>query len=70
MWVDELNNRLDRKKAEITFDPHLFDRKDYWNLDLDKVEETVRTGRIFENKCKKQSKVCFKRYYGKVLLIL
>ena len=70
MWVDELNNRLDRKKAEITFDPHLFDRKDYWNLDLDKVEETVRTGRIFENKCKKPSKVCFKRYYGKVLLIL
>ncbi len=65
MWIDELNNRLDRKKAEITFDPHLFDRKEYRNLDLDKVEETVRTGVISENKCEKPTKVCFKRYYGK-----
>ena len=44
MWIGELTKKLDRRKAEITFDPHLFDRKEYWNLDLDKIEETVRTG--------------------------
>lgn len=65
MWIEELNKRLDRKKASITFDPHLFDRKEYWNLDLDKIEETVRTGRIFEEKCEEPNKICFKRYFGK-----
>ena len=29
MWIEELDRRLNRKKAEITFDPHLFDRKEY-----------------------------------------
>ena len=65
MWKEELNKNLDRRKAEITFDPHLFGRKEYWNLDLDKVEETVRTGKIFEEKCEQPSKLCFKRYFGK-----
>jgi len=65
MWIEELTEKLDRRKAEITFDPHLFDRKEYWNLDLDKVEETVRTGKIFEEKCEKPNKICFKTYFGK-----
>ena len=30
MWIGDLTARLDRKKAEITFDSHLFDRKEYW----------------------------------------
>lgn len=65
MWIEELNIKLDRRKVEITFDPHLFDRKEYWNLDLDKIEETVRTGEIFEEKCEQPNKLCFKRYFGK-----
>ncbi|MBU2639785.1 MAG: hypothetical protein KKG75_03725 [Nanoarchaeota archaeon] len=65
MWIEDLEKQLNRKKAEITFDPHLFDRKKYWNLDLDKIEETVRTGKVFENKCEKPNKICFKRYFGK-----
>ena len=65
MWIEELTVRLDRRKAEITFDPHLFDRKEYWNLDLDKIEETVRTGEVFEEKCEQPNKLCFKRYFGK-----
>ena len=65
MWIEDLIKRLNRKKAKITFDPHLFDRKEYWNLDLDKIEETVRTGKIFEKKCEKPNKICFKRYFGK-----
>ena len=65
MWKEELAKNLDRKKAEITFDPHLFNRKEYWNLDLDKIEETVRTGKIFEEKCEHPNKLCFERYFGK-----
>ena len=65
MWIEDLTEKLDRKKAEITFSPHLFDRKEYWNLDLDKVEETVRSGKIFEEKCEAPNKLCFKRYFGK-----
>jgi len=65
MWKGELTNRVDRRKAEITFDSHLFDRKEYWSLDLNKIEETVRTGKIFEEKCEIPNKLCFKRYYGK-----
>ena len=65
MWIEELMSQLDRRKVEITFDPHLFDRADYWNLDLDKIEETVRTGTVFASKCTKPNKICFKRYFGK-----
>ena len=65
MWIEDLIKRLNRKKVEITFDPHLFDRKEYWNLDLNKIEETVRTGKIFEKKCELPNKICFKRYFGK-----
>ena len=65
MWVDDLADTINRKKIEVTFSPHLFDRKEYWNLDLNKVEETVRTGKIFEKKCEIPNKICFKRYFGK-----
>ena len=44
--LEKLISKLDRRKAEITFNPHLFDRKEYWNLDLDKIEETIKTGKI------------------------
>lgn len=64
-WIIDLQKRLDRKKSEITFHPHTFDKEKYLNLDLNKIEETVRTGRIFKNKCAKPNKLCFKRYYGK-----
>jgi hypothetical protein len=59
MWKEELNKNLGRRKAEITFDPHLFDRKEYWNLELDKIEETVRGGKIFDEKCEQPNKLCF-----------
>ena len=65
MWTAELIRRLDRKRAGITFDPHLFDRKEYWNLDLDKIEETIKSGRIVYAKCESPNKICFRRYFGK-----
>ena len=65
MWIEDVTKHLYRKKAKITFNPHTFDRKEYWNLDLNKIEETVRTGKIFDKKCEKPNKICFKRYFGK-----
>ncbi len=32
--------------VEITFSLHLFERVNYWNLELSKIEETVKTGKI------------------------
>ncbi len=56
---------LDRKIAEITFDPHVFTRQLERNFDIDFVEETIRTGQIEENKSNPPLKICFKRYHGK-----
>jgi hypothetical protein len=63
MWIDVLVKR--RKEAEITFDPHLFDRMEYWNLDLDKIEETVRSGSVCVRKCEKPNKLFCEKYFGK-----
>ena len=55
---------LDRTKVEITFDPHLFNRQLERNLDIDFIEETVKTGSLITDKSKYQ-KFCFKKYQGK-----
>ena len=65
MSFEELAKRLDRKNVKITFSPHIFDRKEYWNLDIDRTEETVRNGKIFHKKCEMPNKICFQRYFGK-----
>ena len=60
MWIDAIDC-----SKRITFNPHLLDRVAYWNLDLGKIEETVKTGKILKSKCEKPNKLCFMRYYGK-----
>lgn len=65
MWIDDLLLGIIRKKAKITFDPHLFDRKEYRNLSLDKIEETIRNGELYQEKCEFPNKVCFRKYFGK-----
>jgi len=65
MWTEELLNGLNRRKARVTFDPHALDRAEYWNLDLEKVDDTVRTGSVVRGKSEKPNKLCFKKYYGK-----
>lgn len=57
--------KLDRKTAEITFNPHVFVRQLERNFDLDFVEDTVRTGIIVEEKSSLPFKVCFQKYHGK-----
>ena len=65
MWFKVLLEQVDRKTVPITFDPHVFDRTEYWALDLTKVEETIRTGNIDDEKCESPNKICFMRYFGK-----
>ncbi len=56
---------VDRKTAEITFDPHVFTRQLERNFDLDFVEKTVREGEVREEKSEPPKKYCFKQYHGK-----
>lgn len=64
-WIWDLLKRLDRKTAEVTFNPHLFDRSEYWNLELGKIEEAVRCGKVLASKCAKPGKICFRLYFSK-----
>ncbi|MBW2999698.1 hypothetical protein KY339_03420 [Candidatus Woesearchaeota archaeon] len=53
-----------RKKREIfpvTFKRALFYRKKHWNLNIDKVEETVKKGEIIT----KPKRVYFRKYFAK-----
>ncbi len=65
MWVDELLKRINRKHVLITFNPHLIIRETHRNLNLDRIEETVRFGKIDYNRCEIPNKICFIRYFGK-----
>ena len=64
-WTERFIQQLNRKEAEITFDPHLFHRVDYRHLNFDFIEETIRDGDIYPLKCELPNKICFKRYFGK-----
>ena len=56
---------IDRRTAEITYDPHVFTRQVERNFDLDFVEETVRTGTFFPEKSELPAKACYQKYHGK-----
>jgi hypothetical protein len=65
MWREDLLKKIDRKKAVVTFDPHLFDRAEERILWLERIEDAVRTGKVIDEKCEQPNKLCFCRYYGK-----
>ena len=62
-WISFL--LLRRKIINITYSANAIERNECWGLDLDKVEETIRIGRIDYEKSERPEKACFKRYYGK-----
>ena len=49
IWILELNKALNRRTAEITFDPHLFDREEQRNLDIEKIlpKKVLSTKRLY-----------------------
>jgi len=65
MWTDEVLSKLNRRKAFVAFSPHLFDRGEERHLNLDYVEQTVRSGKVVVEKCRRPGKFCFERYFGK-----
>ena len=65
MWIEELLAGVNRRTVRMTFNPHLILRESHRNLDLDRVEETVRTGKTNEDKSNPPAKIRFRRYYGK-----
>lgn len=65
MWIEKLLVGLNRRTVRITFNPHLIMRESQRNLDLDRVEETVRTGKPNERKSTPPANICFCRYFGK-----
>jgi hypothetical protein len=54
------------KNVRIKYLPHLFERIDYWNLDINLIEETIKQGKIYLKKCENPNKVCFVKYFGKI----
>ncbi|MGB9613778.1 MAG: hypothetical protein ACPL4K_06385, partial [Candidatus Margulisiibacteriota bacterium] len=65
MWADEQLKKLKRRRLPITFDPHLFVRKAERGFEIDKVVETIKTGKVILKKSVEPRKVCFARYFGK-----
>ncbi len=65
MWERRILDALDRRTAEITFDPHVFERKSSRNLEFEKIKKTVREGHLLKGKCQTPNKICFEHYFGK-----
>jgi hypothetical protein len=59
-----MDESFNRTTIEVTFDPHLFTRKLERNLDINFIEEVIRTGTIITEKSMNK-KFCFKKYHGK-----
>ena len=52
------------KRKHITFNPHLLDKESKRTLLLEKIEETVKTGKQ-DKKESQFPKICLKRFFGK-----
>ena len=65
MWIEEQLTKFKKRKLPITFNPHLFIREAERNFEIDKVIETIKTGRVEVRKSVEPRKLCFTRYFGK-----
>ena len=65
MWIEEWCSKVNRKTALIWFHPHIIDRSTYWQLEKEKIKQTVRDGKIVIDKCEEPNKICFAMYFGK-----
>lgn len=63
-WVGRLLSIVDRKTAEIHFHPHAEANTKIRAIDVDKIVETVRSGKIIWHKCEYPDKIAFKRFFN------
>jgi len=64
--INTLVSKYDRNEVEIVFNhPHFHQRENIRNLDIDKVIESIRKGKIDYKKSRYPNTVFFNKYYGK-----
>ena len=64
LWIKEVMNRLDRKKAQILFSEHAAKDKNLDIADVDNVVRTIQFGKVDEEKStQEKERVCFKNYF-------
>lgn len=64
-WIIDCLEKVDRKRVEIIYSLHAANQISANFMLRDKIEETIRTGRLHLLKCEPPNKLCFRRYYGK-----
>jgi hypothetical protein len=62
---DDLATEIRSKKLEITYAEHFLERKEYRGLEIEKVEYTIKKGKLKYSTCRKPNKLCFQHYFGK-----
>ena len=65
MWIRKLLQKHDLKTVSITISKHCASSMIKRDIDFKKIEETIRTGKFFREKCRWPKKLCFARYFGK-----
>lgn len=66
LWIKEVMNRLERKRAKILFSGHAAKDKNLDMEDVDNAVKTVQAGKIEEEKStQEKERICFKNYFDK-----
>ena len=66
LWIKEIMNSIDRKKAQTLFSEHAAKDKNLGIDDVDNVLKTVQIGKVDEEKStKEKERLCFKSYFDK-----
>ena len=66
LWIIEIISKLNRNNVEILFGEHAAKDKNLNLEDVDNVIQTIRIGKIDDNKSTEENKrICFKNYFDK-----
>ena len=61
--IEKALQRSKRRNAVVHFHPHCEIRAAARNIDVDKIVETVRTGKLLRRKSRPPKKIAFKRFF-------
>jgi hypothetical protein len=62
-WLEKALKKYKRRKVFVHFHPHAEIRVQTRNVDVDKIVETVRKGKVFEEKCRRPDRVAFSLFF-------
>ncbi len=67
LWIKEVMNKLDGKKAQILFSEHAAKDKNLDMVDVDNAVKTIQIGKVDEEKStQEKERICFKNYFDKI----